>query len=180
MMPKYIALLRGINVSGKNKIRMPDLKSLYESLGLVGVKTYIQSGNVIFEASNYNKASLSTVIENAIAKNFNIETAILIKAENEWATIIKNNPYAKNDNKDISKLHVTFLLGESSEEAINKLERVQSKEDTLKVINDVVYLYCPNGYGRTKLSNNFIERILQVPATTRNFKTVCALYAQIA
>lgn len=123
-MPKYISLLRGINVGGKNKIRMSDLKALYENMGFLDIKTYIQSGNVIFSYPCKDKEALSENIQKEIIKKFGIQSIVLIKTKNEWQAVIKNNPYLNNSSIDISKLHVTFLLKKANQNAAKELKKI--------------------------------------------------------
>lgn len=175
-MPKYISLLRGVNVAGKNKIKMLELRELYESLGFTDVVSYIQSGNVIFSSPNDNKISLSESITSKVAAIFGIKVAVLIKTKKELQRIITNNPFVTNADQDISKLHVTLLFKKATDKAIHKLHTVPLKNDQFQALADAICLYCPNGYGRTKLTNTYLERVLDVPATTRNFKTIRTLH----
>lgn len=176
-MPTYISILRGINVSGSNKIPMAQLKALYESLDFTDVKTYIQSGNVVFHSSHrITKASLNS-LHNAMVKTVGFSVPIAIMTKSELKTIIDHNPYLKKDKIDASKLHVTFLLDVPNKTALEKLNAIDSGSDTFHINGKVIYLYCPNGYGRTKLTNNYFERMLAVNATTRNWKTTNVLYS---
>jgi len=182
-MKTFISLLRGINVSGQNKIRMPELKGLYESLNLGNVVPYIQSGNVIFDCEEQDPARLAGTIEAEIARSFGTSVRVFLRDKNRFKQIIDSNPFSNQRNKDPEKLHVTFLSDSPSESALSNLlvpadpkRSVASNGDEFMVYDKEIYLYCPNGYGRTKLSNNFFERKLSVSATTRNWKTVNALY----
>lgn len=165
----FISLLRGINVSGQKKIKMADLKVLYEHLGLANVITYIQSGNVIFE-SERKAENLVKLIETAIEKEYEFDVPIQVVAIDEMITIANNNPYLPND--DISKLHLTLLEEAPDVQYLNKLVVDPKSDDEFKLIGRAIYLKCPNGYGRTKLTNTFFESKLKAKATTRNWKTV--------
>ncbi len=168
----YISLLRGINVSGKNKIKMSDLKTLYESLHFHKVQTYIQSGNVIF-ANSLNEANvLARQIEQAILKTFSLEVAVLVMEASTFKEIINNNPFKT---QDPSKVLVTFLASVPDHSAIESIRAARQPTEEIKQIGQYIYLYCPNGYGHTKLSNAFIERKSGATATTRNWRTVTKL-----
>lgn len=168
-MKTYISLLRGINVSGHKKIVMADLKKLYETLDFKNVTTYIQSGNVIFESAT-NK-NLEQRIEKAISDTFTFEVPVIITTAAELKKIIENNPFIHEKNIDTEKLHVTFLAKEPKIGTIT----AHYEPDSFTIIGKAIYLYCPNGYGRTKLTNTFFEKKLDTQATTRNWKTVLKL-----
>ena len=172
----YIAILRGINISGKNKIKMADLRESLENLGFTNVKTYIQSGNIIFEALKAPVKKLSEMIQKKIVSNFGFSVLVIVKTPLEINETITNNPFLKQKNYDPSKFHVTFLSKLPRKIDLEKLSEVKS-EDQVYCYGKDIYLYCPNGYGRTKLTNNFLEKLLAVSATTRNWKTVNNLYA---
>lgn len=173
---KFLAILRGINVSGQKKIKMTDLKSLFESLEFKNIKTYIQSGNVIFESENCHKAELKDYIENAIQKEYDFHVAILIRTEDELLKILSDNPYNLVDlEKDGTKVLVTFLGDFPLDEQIELLEKFKGSTESLRVLGKHVYLYCPDGYGKTKLTNNLIGKKLKLETTTRNWKTVLKL-----
>ena len=170
-MPTYIAMLRGINVSGHRIIRMEDLRKSFETLGFRQVKTYVQSGNVIFEAGKDSAASLCEQIRKRLSRNFGFEVPVLLKTSKELEQTIHDNPFLKAAAIDHSKLHVTFL----SKAAAKNLETLVMNGEQFYVNGQEIYLYCPNGYGRTKLSNVAIEKKLGVEATTRNWNSDNAL-----
>jgi len=174
---KYISILRGINVSGQKNIKMVDLKSLYETLGFNDVVTYIQSGNVIFDTVVKNKAGLKKSIEQAIEEKYNFHVPVEIRTIREIENIIKNCPFSLVDlAQDGTKVLVTFLSSQPSEIRISGILEYVRAPEKLIVIGKEVYLYCPNGYGKSKLSNTFLEQKLGVDATTRNWKSVHNLY----
>lgn len=174
---KYISILRGINVSGAKKILMKELASLYESLGFNDVLTYIQSGNVIFNSNIKNKDEIKKKIEKAIEQTYQFYVPVEIRTNSEFKNIIEHCPYNPVDlNEEGTKVLVTFLDSiPQDEKVVGILKYVQTPEK-LTFVGTEVYLYCPNGYGKSKLSNTFIENKLGVPATTRNWKTVHKLY----
>lgn len=175
-MKTFISLLRGINVSGQNKISMPRLKEIYESLNLVNVVTYIQTGNVVFDYAGQNPSSLEKSIEAEIARTFRASVRVLLRDKNQFKKLLDNNPFTRQRNEDPEKLHVTFLSDSPSENALSKLTIPRDSLDEFQLFDKEVFLFCPNGYGRTKISNAFFERKLSVAATTRNWKTVNVLY----
>lgn len=171
---KYIALLKAINVSGKT-LKMKELTDVLNSQNFRNVRTYIQSGNVIFEDNIVDTGKLATKIENIINKSFGISVNVIIRIEKELEEIVKNNPLIKATNNDLNRLHVTFLKNKPLPETIQALEILKDKNEKYEVIGKEVYLYCPNGYGRTKLNNANIEKKLKTIATTRNWKTTVIL-----
>ncbi len=165
-MPTYISILRGINVSGQKKIKMADLKKLYEDLGFENVKTYIQSGNVVFEYKELTHTELQKIIFDAIQIHYGFEVANLILSPTAIETALKKNPF-----KDIDKMYFTFLAETPTKENIEKLYTYSFEEEYYELIDKVVYFHCPNGAGRAKMSNNFFENKLKVMATSRNLNT---------
>lgn len=161
----YIAILRGINVSGSKKLPMAELRTLLAKLDFQKVQTYIQSGNVVFTSDEKNQEKLGEQISEAIKKQYDYDVPVLVKTIDEWKTAMANNPFT---DKDISKQAITFLATASTETDFD----IDSKDDEFKIINSEVYLYCPNGFGRSKLTNNLFERKLKTQATTRNWKTI--------
>jgi uncharacterized protein (DUF1697 family) len=168
-METYIALLRGINVSGQKMIKMPELQILFSKHGFKNVRTYIQSGNIIFECKKTNPDVLVKLLEEKILKHFKFEVPVIIRHQDEIKSILKNNPFLTKRNEEKDKLYVTFLSNESG-----KYEKSDESEksDEFILSGKNIYLFCPNGYGRTKLNNNFFENKLKVKTTTRNWKTV--------
>ena len=175
-MPIYIALLRGINVSGQKKIKMADLKAMFEALDYSNVQTYIQSGNVVFEAETADTAELGRAIKAAIERAFSYDVPVLVLTGDMLGDIAQANPYLKRPEIDVSKLHITLLESSPAQGARHEVEAfAASLADELVIHDRAVYLHCPGGYGKTKLNNNFLERKLHVSATTRNLKTINAL-----
>ena len=174
---KYISMLRGINVGGQKKIKMIDLKSLYELLEFQNVVTYIQSGNVIFDTTVTNKTGLKAKIEKSIKEKYKFHVPVEIRTNHEISKIIKNCPF---DSVDLvengTKILVTFLSSNPSKTNVTNILKYVVAPEKLVVIGKEVYLYCPNGYGKSKLSNTFLEHKLGTKATTRNWKSVHKLY----
>lgn len=175
-MNTYIALLRGINVTGHNKIKMVDLKQLFLNLGYLNVTTYIQSGNVIFNSNVTNYESLEKEIIKAIYKTFGYTIKVLVLSKTELEIVFNNNPFIKQKGTDSSKLHVTLLNSTPNLNKIEDINRLNSTtNDEFNIQDKSIYLYCPNGYGKTKLNNNLFEKKLNISATTRNWKTITKL-----
>ncbi|AQS93674.1 hypothetical protein BXQ17_06215 [Polaribacter sp. BM10] len=167
-MKKYIVLLRGINVSGKNKIPMVTLRELLNDLEFQNVQTYIQSGNIIL-TSEQSKLEVSKRIKKGILQKFDLDIHVIVKTVLELNEIVKNYPFSLENEKIVA---FTFLDKISDKETI---EVKNIGEDLYKIVKDVVYLNCKSGFGKTKLSNNVLEKKLNVNATTRNLKTTLKL-----
>ena len=175
---KYVSILRGINVSGQKKIKMVDLKILYEEQGFENVITYIQSGNVIFESNTkQNIEALKKIIEKAIEAKYTFYVPVDIRTNLELEQIIQKCPYSEaKEEENGTKVLVTFLQSLPSEETKELLLTYVKSPERLIIQGREVYLYCPNGYGKSKLTNTFIEKKLGISATTRNWKSVKKLY----
>lgn len=171
-MQQYITILRGINVSGKNKIKMADLKQLLLDNHFEEVQTYIQSGNIVFQTSLKDPA---TAIHQLIKKSFGYDIPVLTKTRQQWENAIKNNPLLHSPKYLPQFMHFTFLAQHPSLEQVSSLPENTHKDDYFTIHNDVIYIYCPNGYGKTKFNNNFFEKKLNISATTRNYKTTLKL-----
>ncbi len=174
-MQTFISMLRGINVSGQRAIRMPDLKTLYEALGFVQVATYVQSGNVVFRADNRDETQITRLIEAEIERVFGFKVPVLVRGKEEWQRVIAENPFLEQRNEDPEKLYVTFLSAVPPASILENLTPPVGIRDEFAVIGREIYLFCPAGYGKTKLSNTFFENKLKTTATTRNWRTVTAL-----
>jgi uncharacterized protein (DUF1697 family) len=175
MMPTYVAMLRGINVGSGKIVKMERLRASFEALGLNGVRTYVQSGNVIFESEKNSATELSRKIEEKIRGDFGFAVSVLLKTAKEIGQTVSDNPLVKEKGIDHSKLHVTFLSDAPPKTAVKALEPLATGRERFRILNREIYLYCPDGYGRTKLSNNAIEKKFSVVATTRNWRTVNTL-----
>lgn len=175
-MGTYIALLRGINVTGHNKIKMTELKQLFIDSGFSEVVTYIQSGNVIFQSEQLDILKIEQIIIKAVEKQFGYSIKVLVVTKSQLAAIFNSNPFIERENIDTTKLYVTLLSNQPEIDGIEQIEGLTAtNDDAFKVIDKSVYLYCPNGYGRTKLNNNLFEKKLKSSATTRNWKTITKL-----
>jgi uncharacterized protein (DUF1697 family) len=176
----HIAMLRGINVSGHKLVKMDRLRESFEALGFGNVRTYVQSGNVVFDAKVASPAELpakiAARIAARIARDFGFSVPVTVLTSDELGRVVKENPFLKEEGIDLSKLHVTFLSGLPPGAGLKKLSGVPAGPDRFHCRRTSVYLHCPEGYGTTKLSNNAIEKLLALGATTRNWKTVTTLH----
>lgn len=163
-MNKWVCLLRGVNVGGRNKLPMAELR---EVLALKGIKarTYIQSGNVAFATSQDDRRALQVEIEGVIKETFGFEVPVILRSGAEWRQIMKSSPF---EGKDESRHLVVFL----SDIPRAELGELKAGVDQYELSGQEVYLYCPNGYGQTKLTHSLWERRLKVRASARNWKTV--------
>jgi len=173
-MKKFIALLRGINVSGQKQIKMSELKSLFEEIGFQTVETYIQSGNVIFASKENSKSKLGGKISSAIKSMYGFDVPVIVITPDEIEYVLKTNPFIKKK-KETDKLYVIFLAIAPSDEGIKKLKTIDYSPEEYFIDGRYIYLFVPNGYGKAKLNNNFFENKLKVFGTTRNLKTIKAL-----
>lgn len=174
-MTVFIALLRGINVSGQKLIKMSELKELFEAQGFQNVRTYIQSGNVIFHSNEKSTDKLENIISTSIRKKLGFDVDSIVIDPDTIKYVLNNNPFIKKK-KEIVKLYVTFLSQQPSAENIKKLSSIDYSPEEYIVDGKLVYLHVPNGYGRAKLNNNLFEHKLKVDATTRNWKTINKLW----
>jgi uncharacterized protein (DUF1697 family) len=174
-MNTYICLLRGINVSGLKPIKMSDLVTDFEEIGFTNVVTYLQSGNVVFDTSERDLAKILHIIETKIIKSFGFVVSALIRNKGEWYRVFTENPFLNQRKEDAEKLYVTFLSTEPADSEIKSLKGPAGITDEFILSGKEIYLFCPDGYGRTKLSNAYFEKKLKVTATTRNWRTVSAL-----
>lgn len=175
-MTKYISILRGINVGGKRKILMADLRGLYESLGFENVISYIQSGNVIFESKKNNGQSIfSKKIKGAILEKYGFDVPIIIRSVEEIKHLVETNPYLKKEGVKIENLCITFLSEVPSAENLEKIKTFDYSPDLFQIIEDNTFLFIEGKYHKSKLTNNLFEKKLKVSATTRNWKTVTKL-----
>ncbi|MDP4278021.1 MAG: DUF1697 domain-containing protein [Bacteroidota bacterium] len=175
-MTTYISILRGINVSGQNLIKMDALQKLYENLGFHNVTTYVQSGNVVFKGDDFELNSLEQRISRQIEKDFGFDVPVIVLTVDKLKQIIDNNPFQNDLKKEHSYLHVTFLSSNPDHYAKKTIESKKQDEEEISFSENAIYLYCPRGYGKTKLTNNFLEAKLKVVATTRNWKTTNELF----
>lgn len=168
-MTTYISILRGINVSGQKLIKMDALRKSYENLGFRNVTTYVQSGNVLFKGKNTKPAVLAQVISRQIDQDFGFDVPVIVLSIDKLKQIMDRNPFAKE--KESAFLYVTFLASQPAPYDKKIIEDKKLIQEEIGFTDEAIYLYCPKGYGTSKLNNNLIENKLKVIATTRNWKT---------
>ena len=175
-MPIYVAMLRGINVGGNKKIKMDKLRSSFEALGLEQVKTYIQSGNVVFKTAKISPVALSRKLEERILGDFGFSVSVISRTVDEIQNTIANNPFLNQPGIDLEKLHVAFLSEAPTPAALKKLAELTLAPDRSRCPGKEVYFYFPNGVSGSSLWKHPLDRVLSVEATMRNWKTVNALH----
>ncbi len=174
-MTKYLALLRGINVSGHNMIKMDALKKMLENMGFQNVETYIQSGNVFLESEEENAASIGFNIKQEIAKVFGYDVPVIMVSKTDLELCFKNNFFLKEKECDSKKLYVAFISKELTFSAINELKISNFKPDEAAIDTTRIYIKYAIGAGKTNLDQKYIEKKLNVVATIRNWNTVTKL-----
>ncbi len=170
----YVALLRGINVGGRNRLQMADLARLFVEAGCQDVRTYIQSGNVVFTAGGGAAGTLAEVVPERIAKRFGIRAPVILRSSVELGAIVGGNPFLASG-ADQSSLHVAFLAREPEKRRIAALDPARSPGDSFAVRGREIYLHLPNGVGGTRLTNAYFEATLETLSTLRNWRTVLKL-----
>lgn len=168
-MKTHIVLLRGVNVSGKNSIKMAVFKTILSDNGFKNVTTYIQSGNIVL-SSDLPKEAIATKVQQLIQDHFQLQIAVFCLNLQEMETALKNNPFIENI--EPNKLFFTFLNEEPAKELLANLSAVDFGKDQFKVIDKVLYFSLPEGMSNSKLNNNFFEKKLKVTATGRNLNTI--------
>ena len=169
-MKTYIALFRGINVGGKNKLPMKDLAATLANAGARDVATYIQSGNAVFRSEEGNASLLSDRVRAALEESHGFEPRMLVLESEELEGAVRSNPFPEAES-DPSTLHLYFLAASPENPDLEGLEEIKGDRERFFLGDDVFYLHAPDGVGRSKLAAN-AERLLGVPATARNWRTV--------
>jgi len=188
-MATHVALLRGINVGGRNKVPMADLREIVSALGHTGVTTYIQSGNVLFTTAGTSTGELASALESAITSRFGIDASVVVLSRDDLARVLQDNPYPDEPNPKL--VHVVFLNGEPPAGLLERIAAAQSaaaakgRHDTVTAIGHVLFLHTPDGYGDSELAQSLF-RIVSPPAkqkreglaaTARNWATATKLLA---
>jgi uncharacterized protein (DUF1697 family) len=174
-MPAYVSLFRGINVGGNHKVSMAELKKVHEALGLKNVVPYIQSGNVVFHSDEADAAQLQRQIETAFEAAFGFHSDVMIRTPAELAEIIARTPFQNQPDKEPRLLHVIFLAACPEQAAQEALLKTYVGPEEIFIIGQEMYIYYPQGAGRSKLTGSLIERKLKTVGTARNWNTVLQL-----
>lgn len=170
----YLALLRGINVGGNNKLSMQHLVKLFSEAGCRDIRTYIQSGNVVFKAAPALAADLGTELSQRILEHAGLRVPVVMRTRDELAGVVLRNPFLESG-ADPAALHVMFLADQPSAQAIEGLDPRRSPSDSFAVIGREIYLHCPDGLARTKLTNAYFDAKLETTSTCRNWRTTLKL-----
>ncbi|NOU45516.1 MAG: DUF1697 domain-containing protein [Bacteroidales bacterium] len=171
----YFALLRGINVGGKNMLPMVSLKKLFEQIGFTSVTTYLQSGNVVFRSVMTDEKQIEIILKQSIHENFGLLIEVFVKQTNVLTGLIDQNPFNNRVELESDKTGLVFLSGIPSPEGIEKLSTYEVQPDEYFIFRDYVFIYCPNGFGRARITNAVLESKLKLKSTIRNWKTIQAL-----
>jgi uncharacterized protein (DUF1697 family) len=175
-MQTYISLLRGVNMTGHNSMKMKDLVSLFSDLEFKSPETYIQSGNVIFDAPDeLSEEEISIIITKGIRSKFDYEIPAIIRTTSELNFILKANPFLYNEKFDISRVAVVFLTNEVTSAQTDKIKNYDYPPDKFHIASREIYIFCPDGFGKSKLYTNFFEGKMGVTGTARNLKTISSL-----
>lgn len=169
-----VALLRGINVGGKNKLPMKELAAMFVDAGCNDVRTYIQSRNVLFRAEPTLGEDIPSLVSASILSRFGYRIPVVARTARELQAIVQANPFLEHS-AELDKLHVAFLSEVPDPAKVEALDANRSSPDEFAVLGREIYLYCPNGLARTKLTNNYFDSTLSTTSTIRNWKTVLKL-----
>jgi uncharacterized protein (DUF1697 family) len=163
-------------MTGHNSLKMADLSDLYRKLGFNDAETYIQSGNVIFNGVDDLTATETALnIEKAILQRFNYNIPVMIRTVEEVRSIISVSPFLAEENFEPSKMAVIFLYEKATEAQIQKVSGINYPPDKFKITGREIFIYCPNGFGRSRLYTNFFEKKMGVTGTARNWKTITTI-----
>jgi len=168
-------MLRGVNVGQHNRIKMDALRALYESIELEDPRTYVQSGNVIFHAKEKNGDLLAKKIQSAIERKFKFSPAVVLRSAKEMRGTIDANPFAGRNDVEPGKLLVTFLSAEPAKEAHSALAAFDDLPEEIHLRGRELYIYFPDGAGKSKLPWAKVEKFLKVQGTARNWNSVNAM-----
>jgi uncharacterized protein (DUF1697 family) len=171
-MAVIISMLRGINVGGHNKIKMDALRALYESLKLQDAQTHVQSGNVIFRSDERDIARLTKRIEEGIERKFGFRPSVILRTTAEMREVIARNPFAKRRGIEPGKLLVSFLASDPGEEGREKVRQMKCEPEEMRIDGREIYIYFPNGAGRSKLPWAGLGKMLKTQGTGRNWNSV--------
>lgn len=170
----HVALLRGINLGGKNRLPMKDLAEMFRKVGCDDVQTYVQSGNVLFRAPKATAGRVPARVSEAIERDFGLDVPVVTRTAAELAKIVGRNPFL-GPGVETKALHVAFLLDRPRKKNVDALDPKRSPPDRFAVAGREIYLHCPNGVARTKLTTQYFDSRLETTSTLRNWKTTLKL-----
>ena len=170
-MTAFIALLRGINVGGRNKVPMPELRAVCGDLGWEGVATYIQSGNVVFRAGG-RPASLEGELERAIEERFDLSVSVVVRAAADWPDYVTGNPFPKASESEPNLVMLALSKEPPKQDAVECLRERAADGERIERFDDALWIHYAGGSGRSKLSPSILDRLVGSPVTTRNWRTV--------
>ena len=170
----YLALLRGVNVGGKNRVSMKELAELFREAGCGEVRTFIQSGNVVFVADDSTFASLDDLLPARIKERFGLDVPVVLRSTQELANIVENNPFLLAGESE-GMQYVAFLREIPPPERLASLDPDRSPPDRFAVVGSEIYMHMPSGVGSSKLTNAYFDSKLKTISTGRNWRTVCSL-----
>lgn len=174
-MTRYVSLFRGINVGGHQIVRMDALKELHTSLDLQDVQTYIQSGNVVFTSDNPNVTQIQKDIEDGFAQKFGFQVKVMVRTAAEFNVIIENNPFQNQPIRESKWVVAIFLASDPISTALEDIHKTYTGPEEIHIIGQEAFIYYPEGQGRSKLTNTFLEKKLKTAGTARNWNTVLRL-----
>jgi len=176
-MPVLLSMLRGVNLGPHNRIKMDELRALYVSLKLEDPKTFIQSGNVLFRTKEKNLAALGKKIQDAIEKKFKCRPEVILRMTSELKKAVAGTPFASRTELEPGKILVTFLAADPPADARNNLAKFKDYPEEMHLKGRELYIYFPNGAGRSKLPWSSVEKFLKVTGTARNWNSVTKMLA---
>jgi len=174
-MARFVSLFRGINVGGHQLVRMDALKELHTSLNLQDVQTYIQSGNVVFANDNPDVTQIHKDIEDGFAQKFGFQVKVMVRTADEFNMIIENNPFQNQPVKESKWVVAIFLASDPISTALEDIQKAYTGPEEIHIIGKEAFIYYPEGQGRSKLTNAFLEKKLKTAGTARNWNTVLRL-----
>ena len=177
-MTRHVALLRGINLGAKNRVPMPALRGYVEAAGGDNVRTHLQSGNVVFEAPDAALATIGAAITERLRDDLGLTVPVVLLTANELRMMAAANPFLRAGRPE-DELHLMVLGAEPDPERVAALDPDRSPGDAFAVAGRAIFLHCPNGVARSKLTNAWFDRALGVVSTSRNWRTVTALLAMV-
>lgn len=174
-MDVVVSLLRSVNLGAHNRVSMADLRELFESLKLRNPQTYIQSGNIVFQTAEKDQVRLASRIETGIQRRFGFQSKVILRTLAEMKNVVAKNPFAGRPEIEPNRLLVTFLARDPTSGAKEKVLKIKTDPEELKIEGREVYIYYPNGLARPKIPWTAIEKALDTPGTGRNWNTVMKL-----